>query len=168
MSGANKPLLTEPSQAANPPTRHTLSTDGLQFIQRHEGYSDRIYKDRAGYPTIGYGHLIRSGEDFTNGVTQAHAIQLLSQDTQTAVDSVNNKVKVNLSQTQFDALVDFTYNLGGNNFGQSTLLKNVNGGNPVILQNFTDWNHAGGKVVPGLTKRRTDEFNLYTQGNYGS
>jgi lysozyme len=148
--------------------QQSLSFNGLNFIQRHEGYSGTVYNDSAGYPTIGYGHLIKAGEDFSNGITQAQASQLLSQDTQTAVNAVNSKVTVNLSQTQFDALVDFTFNLGGNAFGQSTLLKNINSGNNVVIENFTDWNHAGGKVVAGLTKRRTDEFNLFSNGDYGS
>jgi lysozyme len=150
---------------ANP---QSLSPSGLAFIQRHEGYSDKVYNDSVGYPTIGYGHLIKQGEDFSGGITQERASQLLSQDTKTAVDSVSNKVPASLSQPQFDALVDFTFNLGGAAFGQSTLLKNINSGKTVVIENFTDWNHAGGKVIAGLTKRRTDEFNLFSQGDYGS
>jgi len=146
----------------------SLSPNGLDFIQRHEGYSGTVYNDSAGYPTIGYGHLIKAGEDFSNGITPDQASQLLSQDTQTAVNAVNGKVTGNLSQTQFDALVDFTFNLGGGALGQSTLLKNINSGNDVVIENFTDWDHAGGKVVAGLTKRRTDEFNLFSNGDYGS
>jgi lysozyme len=80
---------------------------------------------------------------------------------------VNGSVTTRLSQTQFDALVDFTYNLGSSNLSKSTLLKNVNAGNDVTKANFTDWNHARGKVVQGLTVRRTDEYNLYTTGSYG-
>jgi lysozyme len=146
----------------------SLSADGLMFIQRHEGYSVKVYKDSAGYPTIGYGHLIKSGEDFSKGITLQQASQLLAQDTKTAVDNVNNKTTVGLTQTQFDALVDFTFNLGGLALAQSTLLKNINCGNNVPAKNFTDWNHAGGKVVAGLTKRRMDEFNLFSKGDYGS
>lgn len=146
----------------------SLSPSGLLFIQRHEGYSSTVYKDSAGFPTIGYGHLIKPGEDFSNGVTQEQALQILAQDTKTAVDNVNNKVSASLSQTQFDALVDFTFNLGGDNFGKSILLANINSGKTVVIKNFTDWNHADGQVVPGLTKRRTDEFNLFTKGDYGS
>ena len=149
-------------------TQLSLSPSGLAFIQRHEGYSGTVYKDSAGYPTIGYGHLILAGEDFSDGITIEQALQLLSQDTESAVDSVNKKVTVNLSQMQFDALVDFTFNLGGAALGESTLLKNVNSGNNVVMENFTDWDHAGGKVVAGLTVRRTHEFNLFSNGDYSS
>ena len=148
--------------------RLSLSAQGLRFIQRHEGYRNAVYNDSAGNPTIGYGHLIRKGEDFSDGVTQEEASALLEQDTQAATDAVNIKVKTALSQSQFDALVDFTFNLGGTNLGKSTLLKNINAAKPVIMANFTDWNRAGGKVVKGLTKRRTDEFNLFSTGDYGA
>jgi len=83
------------------------------------------------------------------------------------VDAVNSKVTATLSQTKFDAVVDFTYNLGGGNLGKSTLLKNINAEKDVTESNFTDWNRAGGKVVNGLTTRRTDEFNLFSKGDYG-
>ena len=145
----------------------SLSPEGLDFIRRHEGYSATVYNDAAGNPTIGYGHLIRPGEDFSNGITEAEATQLLAQDVQTAVNAVNNRLNVQVSQNEFDALVDFTYNLGERNLGRSTLLSNINSDNDVTLNNFTDWNRAGGVVIRGLIIRRTDEYNLYTYGNYG-
>jgi GH24 family phage-related lysozyme (muramidase) len=153
----------QPDSAQN----QSLSSNGLKFIEKHEGYSGTVYKDSAGNPTIGYGHLIKKGEDFSKGTTKEKAAELLSQDTKTAADAVNSKVTTNLSQTKFDAVVDFTYNLGGGNLGKSSLLKNINAGNDVTKENFTDWNHAGGKVVNGLTIRRTDEFNLFSKGDYG-
>jgi Phage lysozyme len=81
---------------------------------------------------------------------------------------LNDKLTVNVSQTRFDALVDFAYNLGAKNLGKSTLLANINAGKEVKKENFTDWNRAGGKVVRGLTIRRTNEYNLFSNGEYGS
>ena len=158
---------TELTAAARAQNQMSLSSQGLAFIERHGGYSDKVYNDVAGNPTIGYGHLIKEGEDFSKGITKEKATELLAQDTKSAVDTVNSKVTGKLSQTKFDALVDFTYNLGGKSLGKSTLLKNINGGKEVIKENFTDWNRAGGKVVKGLTIRRTDEFNLFSKGSYG-
>jgi RHS repeat-associated protein len=158
-------LLAQARQAQQ--NQMSLSPKGLNFIKQHEGYRDKVYKDVAGNPTIGYGHLIKEGENFEKGVTEQKASELLSQDTKTAVSAVNAKVTAKLSQTAFDALVDFAYNLGGKNFGKSTLLSNLNSGKDVTKENFTDWNHAGGKVVGGLTVRRTDEFNLFSKGDYG-
>jgi len=145
----------------------SVSSKGLAFIEQHEGYSSTVYKDSAGNPTIGYGHLIQKGEDFSKGITKDQANALLAQDVKGAVGAVNADLKVAVSQTKFDALVDFTYNLGGKNFGNSTLLSNINAGKAVIESNFTSYNHAGGRVVPGLTIRRTDEFNLFSKGEYG-
>jgi lysozyme len=157
----------ESSAPGNTPIKQFLSAEALKFIERHEGYSGKVYNDVAGNPTIGYGHLIQPGEDFSGGITRTQAMLLLSKDTGAAVDSVNNKIIASLLQTQFDALVDFTFNLGGAAFGRSVLLRNVNSGQIITLGNFADWDHAGGEVVPGLLKRRTDEFNLYTTGDYG-
>src|SRR5947209_3772954 len=106
----------------------TLSNDGLDFIERHEGYRDHVYLDSAGYATIGYGHLIKKSEDFSDGITEEQGAELLKQDVQQAVDAVSSKLKIAVTQTEFDALVDFTFNLGAANFGKSTLLKNINAG----------------------------------------
>jgi lysozyme len=144
----------------------SLSKEGLGFIQQQEGYSDKIYKDSAGNPTIGYGHLIKDGEDFSKGITKEKGAELLSQDAQSAVDAVNKSVTTKLSQAKFDAVVDFTYNVGSGNLAKSTLLKNINAGKDVTKENFTDWNKAGGKVVDGLTTRRTAEFDLFSTGTY--
>lgn len=166
-TAAQESAAQQNTQQAGAQNTTSLSPQGLAFIERHEGYSDKVYNDVAGNPTIGYGHLIREGEDFSKGITKEKAGELLAQDTKSAVDSVNSKVTGKLSQAKFDAVVDFTYNLGGKALGKSTLLKNINAGKDVTKENFTDWNHAGGKVVNGLTIRRTDEFNLFTKGDYG-
>jgi lysozyme len=148
----------------------SLSPQGLDFIKQHEGYSDKVYKDSGGKDTIGYGHLINkaAGENFDKGITKEQATALLAQDVKGAVNAVNDKLTVKVSQTKFDALVDFTYNLGAKNLGKSTLLANINAGKDVRKENFTDWNRAGGNVVRGLTIRRTNEYNLFSKGEYGS
>jgi RHS repeat-associated protein len=158
------------NQTDDPQTQQqnmSLSQKGLAFIERHEGYGGTVYKDSAGNPTIGYGHLIKNGEDFTKGITKDQASTLLAEDVKGAVGAVNADLKVAVSQAKFDALVDFTYNLGGKNLANSTLLSNINAGKPVAGSNFTSYNQAGGRVVPGLTIRRTDEFILFSQGDYG-
>jgi GH24 family phage-related lysozyme (muramidase) len=142
------------------------SSNGIAFIKRLEGFSAEVYKDSAGNATIGYGHLVRKGEDFSGGITEERAAQLLLQDVQTTVGAVNTKVTARVSQNQFDALVSFTFNVGAGSLGKSTLLDNINSGKSVTKSNFTAWNRAGGKVVPGLTDRRTAEFYLYSKGDY--
>jgi RHS repeat-associated protein len=44
-----------------------LSANGLNFIEQHEGFRGKIYPDQAGHKTIGYGHKILPGEDFSKG-----------------------------------------------------------------------------------------------------
>jgi RHS repeat-associated protein len=155
-----------PASAGN----HTTSKAGLDFITRQEGCVLNTYKDAAGLPTIGVGHLIKQGEHFSK-ITQTQAMQLLKNDVKNAGNAVNSLVKVPITQYQFDALVSFTFNVGNGNFKSSSVLKNVNAGNfsliPVSLQK---WNKA--KVngvltpVPGLTTRRKEESDLFLNGQY--
>ena len=148
---------------ANSGNGMSLSQKGIDFIKKHEGFSSTVYNDSAGNPTIGYGHLIKKGEDYSNGINEQEAEKLLSKDLQNAVDAVNKKIEVKLSQNQFDALVDFTYNVGINNFSKSTLLSNINSVNKITMSNFIDWKYAGGMILQGLIRRRTDEYNLYSK-----
>jgi GH24 family phage-related lysozyme (muramidase) len=112
------------------------------------------------------GHLIKAGENFEKGITEAQASGLLASDVSSAVSTVNSHLQVAVSQAQFNALVSFTYNLGAGNLGRSKLLSNINSGQGMTMANFTDWNHAGGQEVTGLTLRRTDEYNLFSRGVY--
>jgi RHS repeat-associated protein len=139
----------------------TLSTSGVTFLAKHEGYSGTVYKDQAGNPTIGYGHLIKKGEDFGKGITTEQGQTLLQQDAQSAEQAVNKSVKVWVPQNQFDALTSFTFNVGGGALAGSTLVKNINGVKDVTEANFTVFNKAGGEVSPGLTNRRKDEYVLF-------
>ena len=71
-------------------------------------------------------------------------------------------LKVSVNQNQFDALVDFAYNLGIGNLQKSTLLKLINNKDFVgASKQFKLWNKANGKVLNGLTKRRKEEEELF-------
>ena len=76
---------------------------------------------------------------------------------------VNQLVHSAINQNQYDALVSFTYNCGSGNLQKSTLLQKVNAkpNDPYIKAEFLKWNKAGGKVLPGLTKRREEEAKIY-------
>jgi len=139
-----------------------LSAVGLDLIKRCEGFRSDTYLDVAGLPTIGYGHRLTEGEQFPAGITEAQAEVILKWDTNEAASAVTRLVKVPLTQGQFDALVDFTFNLGSARLRNSTLLTYLNAGrySDASLE-LLRWNHAGQKVVEGLTKRRQAEFNLW-------
>ena len=140
----------------------TISDAGVALVEKHEGFRAQVYKDGAGYPTIGYGHRLKGSESFPNGITLEQGTDLLKQDLQTAETAVNTLVKVPLAQPQFDALVDFTYNVGAGNLEASTLLAELNKGDySAVPAEFVKWIYAGGKVEPGLVTRRQDEAKLW-------
>ena len=140
------------------------SDRGINFIAEFEGFEPKIYKDAAGYPTIGFGHLIKPGEEhkFRNGITRSEAIQLLKEDIRDSERGVNHYTKVALNQNEFDALVSFVFNLGSGNYRSSTLLRKLNAGDKLgAADQFLRWNKAGGKVLSGLTRRREAERALF-------
>lgn len=139
-----------------------VSEDGLSLIELSEGFSATVYSDAAGFPTVGYGHKIRPGEDFSGGVTPAQAALILQADAAEAEAAVNELVKVPLNQNQFDALVDFTYNLGAQVLKESTLLRLLNGSNyAAVPSEIERWVYAAGEVRPGLVTRRKREAALW-------
>lgn len=142
-----------------------LSFKGLAHIKGWEGFKPSVYLDSAGKPTIGYGHLIKPYESFTT-ITEAQASQMLAQDVSEAENGVNRLVKVALTQSQFDALVSFVFNVGVGAFSRSTMLKQLNAGNYQLAQQaFTAWVYVtkdGKKVVePGLVNRRLADARLF-------
>jgi lysozyme len=95
-------------------------------------------------------------------ISQAQADQLLLDDLADAIAGVNRAVTVEICQCQFDALVDFCFNAGCGSLLGSTLLKKLNKGDVAgAAAQFSLWVHAGGKVVPGLVRRRKEEAALF-------
>jgi GH24 family phage-related lysozyme (muramidase) len=143
--------------------RH-ISRQGLDLICRFEGFSPIIYMCPAGYPTIGYGHLITEAnkEQFLDGVDEDEALDLLRQDVAVAERAVLRLISVPLTQGQFDALVSFTFNLGAGALQRSTLRCKVNREEHAdVLSEFTRWVWAGGEKLKGLILRRQTEAALY-------
>lgn len=147
-------------------TRKT-SPQGVEFIKMFEGFSAVPYNDSAGLPTIGFGHLIKPGEVF-GAISSIEATALLARDLGTAEGAVNAAVQGTLTQSEYDALVSFTYNLGAGSLQSSTLLKKINSVAPIaeISTEWNKWINAGGVPVKGLKARRLAEFTLYESGDY--
>lgn len=165
-----------------------MSDKGIEWLKRLEGSvkvngKHVIYDDATGKPvasgaplpagaTIGYGHLVKPGEDFTNGITERQAIALLRSDIATAERDVQNNITSNLTQNQYDALVSLAYNIGTTGFKNSTVVKYIN--NPNFHSSiYSDlgsawkaWNRTQGKVSNGLINRRQKEWNLYNSCIY--
>jgi len=139
-----------------------ISEAGLDFIKEHEGCRLEAYQDSVGVWTVGVGH---TGPLVVKGlvITQDEADDLLRHDVAVAVKCVTGLVTVPLTQEEFDALCSFTFNLGCTALRNSTLLRKLNAGEDGIAAEFLKWDHAGGKQVAGLTKRRADEAALFQE-----
>ncbi len=140
-----------------------LSAAGLELLKKSEGFRSRVYLDVNGFPTIGYGHRLMHPESFPGGVTEIEASQILASDVRDAEQAVERLVKVPLTQGQFDALVDFCYNLGSGKLASSTLLKVLNGGRyEDAAEQLLRWDLAGGEENAGLKARREAEAALWS------
>ncbi len=133
-----------------------------KIIKRFEGFEPNVYKDCAGHPTIGYGHKITAGEDFTGRtLSDEEASELLVLDILAKAD-ITPYVIPGLEENQRDALTSLCYNIGVGNFSKSTVLKKVNEGDLLgAFEYFGHWRRAGGEVVKGLVKRRFAELFVF-------
>lgn len=137
------------------------SEKGIKLIKRHESCRLTAYKCPAGVWTIGYGH---TGDDVQPGmiISRGKADNYLRADLKDAEKAIEEE-GLTLNQNQFDALVSFVFNVGAGNFRNSTLLRKakINTDDPSIANEFGKWKYGGGKVLPGLVKRRKEEAKLY-------
>ena len=142
------------------------SQKGLDLIKRFEGLELKPYKCPAGIPTIGYGNTYYpsgSKVKLTDPViTKEKAEELLKFLLGSYEKSVDSFCRDDISQNQFDALVDFAYNAGTKALLTSKLLIKLNAGKYVeASQEFPKWVYAGGKKLPGLVRRREAEKELF-------
>ena len=136
------------------------SQDCIDLVKEFEGFSETAYQCPAGVWTIGYGTTTGVTSGYT--VTEQEAEELLMEDLTESSKAVEELVDIPLTQEQYDALVSFVYNVGREAFRQSTLLRLLNANNiaAAALQ-FSRWNKSNGKVLPGLTRRRLAERQLF-------
>ena len=137
------------------------SYNGLALIMKFEGLRMDAYLCPSGVLTIGYGH---TGSDVKRGqrIDADRARELLIDDVRRFEASVNDLVKVDITQGMFDALVSFCYNLGAGSLKGSTLLKKLNAGDTAgAAEEFLKWDKANGKSLAGLTARREAERQLF-------
>jgi lysozyme len=144
-----------------------ISEKGLGLIKKFEGLKLKAYKCPAGIATIGFGNTYYpdgTKVKLTDPViTQEKAEELLKFIVIPYEKAVDSFCRDDINQNQFDALVSLAYNIGVGNLQKSTLIKkvNINPKDVTIKAEFAKWNKAAGKVLLGLTRRRTEEANLY-------
>ena len=149
--------------------RH-LTDDGLALIKRVEGFAPEVYVCPGGWPTIGYGHVVRDAERdrFADGIDEATAEELLRRDVETAERAVLRLIRIPLEDGQFDALGSFAFNLGAGALQGSTLRRKVNRGeHDAVPAEFRRWVWAGGRKLAGLIRRREAEVELYASQPVG-
>lgn len=137
-----------------------LSPAGLDLIKKAEGLRLKAYLCPAKVWTIGYGTTrgVKPGQT----ITEAKAAELLREDVREFEQAVSDAVTVPITQGQFDALVSLAYNIGAGAFRASTLLRLLNRGEYAkAAEQFDRWNRGGGRVLPGLVKRRAAERKLF-------
>jgi lysozyme len=145
----------------------SVSTAGVNLIISFEGLKLQPYLDSVGIPTIGYGTI-----QYPDGtkvslndpeITQDQATQYLQYQMNLKASAVESAVTVSLNDNEYAALVCFAYNVGVGAFQGSTLLKMLNAGQDrtAVADQLLRWDKAGGKEIPGLTRRRQAERSLF-------
>lgn len=147
-----------------------IDEKGLDMIKSFEGCKLSAYKCVASekYFTIGFGHY---GSDVHAGmtITEERATELLRNDVSGAELVVNEKVKVPITQSMFNALVSFVYNVGSGNFCKSTLIKKLNLKDyKGASEEFHKWRKSGGMVLRGLEVRREREKKEFLREGFPS
>jgi GH24 family phage-related lysozyme (muramidase) len=150
----------------------TTSAEGLQLIEDSELFEAKLYNCPAGHCTIGFGTLVHKGPccgdpsetPFRDGITRERAASLLRMKVAACECEIRVVVKVALDQSEFDALVDFEYNLGEGALRNSTLLQKMNAGDyDGAAEEFGRWVYANHHKLSGLAVRRAKEKALFTR-----
>lgn len=154
---------------ANAASNRSVSENAVKFIKDWEGFQSKAYWDNAQY-SIGYG---TKTEHATDTITETEADVALRKELKEIDAKVNQFAAAynrNFSQSQHDALVSFSYNVGWGWMSQANyrITKAViNGatGND-FLQAMCLWSNVDSLPVAGLVSRRMDEAEMYLNGNY--
>lgn len=135
---------------------------GLNLIKSFEGLRLTTYADAGGTLTIGYGHTRNVRRNQKISIEQADAF--LREDIVSAENAVNKWVNTyRFSQSEFDSLVSFAFNLGSGNVNK--LVANGTRSRKEIAEAIPRYCHCGGKKLRGLVKRREAEKALFLSGN---
>jgi lysozyme len=149
----------------------------IDNIKKDEGVRQRPYQCPALLWTVGVGHVIAPNHakvplaerkalpipaGWDRSLSMEEIDEILRKDLARFEAGVTRLCPVKLTQGQFDALVSFSFNVGLGNLQNSTLRMKVNRGDfEGAAEQFLVWTKAGGKVLPGLVKRRTHEKEMF-------
>lgn len=139
-----------------------INQAGLDLIKHFESFSPGIYICPSGYPTIGYGHVVRAHEKMPKAITKTEAEAILRADVMAAEIAVSRLIPCPLTDNQFSALVSFTFNAGAGALQRSTLRQRLIRGDYDVENEFLKWVFGGGKKLRGLMLRRQAEADLFS------
>lgn len=148
-----------------------LSPSGAEFVARYEGFRAYPYFCEAGKRTIGFGHVMRKGEEWPDGIHEGQALDLLMQDATREAKPVAAALKVPIKPHEADALISLAFNVGGGAIAKSTLLRLINDGQrEAAADQFLVWDkvRVDGSLKPsrGLRRRRMAEQRLFLFADY--
>ena len=140
-----------------------MTENGIQMLKLFEALQLETYLDSDGLPTIGWGHLIRDGENFDGPITEEQAEGIFRADLFSHERGMLSLVSVPLRPCELDALVSFVFNTGAKQFKTSTMRKLLNDGAPSaeVADQFPRWVYSDGLRVRGLIRRRNTEAACY-------
>ena len=155
-----------------------ISDRALHMIKHHEGVRTRPYRCPALLWTVGVGHVIDPNhirvqlderrslsipEGWDRTLTMEEVDAILAKDLESFERGVVRLCPASAgNQSHRDALTSFSFNVGLGNLQRSTIRQRYNRGDyEDAAEGFLDWTKAGGKVLPGLVKRRNDERALF-------
>ena len=143
-----------------------------QALIEEEGVRYTVYRDVAGYPTVGIGHLVRPQDNLQVGDTISHAqaMKFLTEDLKTAEAGVARLLgELPVYQHEFDALVDLVYNVGEGGVSSDSsprLNKAIAAGDYASIADELEYRHAGGKTAGGLVHRSERRAAIFMDANY--
>ena len=144
----------------------TINQAGLDLIKSFEGLRLTTYFDWVGVATIGYGTTAAAGIGISPShgmvITEGQAEQYLRLALDRFSESIAPLIHVPVTPNEWAACLSLAYNIGPRNFAKSSVLQLLNAGDKAgAAGRFAAWNRAGGKVLPGLTRRRAAEAALF-------
>lgn len=141
------------------------SEAGLALIKKYEGLRLDAYRCPAGVLTIGYGHSSAAGGPIVYvgmKISQQMAEDILKRDLEKFEAGVLSSINSVPTQSQLDAMVSLAFNIGIRAFSTSSVVRYYNAGDMEKAAGaFALWKKAGGKVLPGLVRRRAEEAALF-------
>ena len=155
-----------------PATLLSPSDELLQSMIEEEGARQTVYRDVAGYPTVGVGHLVTPGDHLQVGdrVSKDQVLEFLEHDLGQAQQAVRRLVgDMPLYQNEYDALVDLAFNVGEGNLSPERspdLTAAIAARDYDAIAAQLDYHHAAGQIARGLVYRSERRENIFTDASY--